>query len=97
MQKENVLKAELFRNTRSGQHYIVVKYPDGNEEHLYDMIVAHCAKELTNNELKEVYRQCSKQLEKTAPDDIPPSFHELMNELTDAMVSRKCYDKTITP
>jgi hypothetical protein len=60
------------------------------------MIVEHCAKALSNNELKEVYQECSKQLLKLGPDNTPENFNEIMKELSQALINRKCYVENLT-
>ena len=89
------IKAELHRYTHSGQFSIKVTYPNGDVHDLWDMIVEHCAKTHSNNELKEIYRQCSIQLSKMNPDDVPMSFRELMKELSQSLINRKCFIESV--
>lgn len=87
-----MIKAELKRLTRSGQFCIEVTFPNGDTDQLWDMIVEHCSKTLSNNELKSVYDQCNNQLQKMNPDDVPQMFHELMAELRQTIIHRKLFD-----
>lgn len=87
----NRVKGELFRNTRSGQTYIKVIFPNGDEDNLWDNIVEHCAKNLTDNELAKIFDDCNKQLLKTNPKDVPLTFKELMTELQQTIINRKVW------
>lgn len=67
---------------------IEVSLPDGQSLSLYDTIVEHCAKDLSNKELKAVYESCNAQIKAMDPDDVPFQFYELMDDLHTAVVNR---------
>ena len=87
------MKAKFVRSTRTGQFYIEVQYPSLDILHLWDGIIAHCAKTLSNNELRQVWIDCKEQLATINTDDVPLSFNEMLNELTQAILDRGLYLK----
>ena len=90
-----MVKGHLVRNLRTGQFYIEVTFTPKYKECLFQRIVEHCAKSLSTNELKAAYNDCNEQLLKMDPNDVPQNFHELMNELSQAMINRKAYDEPL--
>ena len=86
-----MVKGHLVRNLRTGQFYIEVTFTPKYKECLFHDIVEHCAKSLSVNELKTAYNDCNEQLLKMDPNDVPQNFHELMNELSQAIINRKAY------
>ena len=82
--------ATLERSLRTGQFYIKVVI-SGHELNLWDSIIEHCANSLSNSELRAVYQACSKQINSMGPDDIPPKFRKMMDDLTEAMINRKAF------
>lgn len=81
----------MVRNTRTGQFYIEVTYPNKGTNSLWHGIIEHCAKDLTTNELKTVYAECNKQLLATDPNDIPLKFKEMLTELQQTIINRHAY------
>lgn len=91
------ITAKLTRYTHSGQFSIKVTFPNGDVDDLWDGIVEHCAKALSDNELKTVYDHCNNQLAKMPVGDIPYNFKELMNELRQTVIKRKLFDAESIP
>jgi len=82
--------AVLERSLRTHQFYIKVVIA-GHELNLWDSIIEHCAENLSNSELRAVYRACSKQIASMKPDDIPFKFQSMMDDLTEALINRKAF------
>ena len=85
------MNAKFVRNTRSGQFYIEVEFPNNDKDQLFEGIVEHCAKSLSDNELKTVYAHCNKQLLAMNLTDAPLSFKEMMKELQQTIINRHVY------
>lgn len=77
----------LERSLKTHQFSITVTV-SGHELNLWNGIIEHCAKSLSNSELRAVYQACSKQIASMSSDDIPYTFNEMMNELTEAIINR---------
>lgn len=88
-----MIKAKLIREERTSQFYIEVTFNNGNKDKFWLLIVEHCAKMLSDNELKEVYKQCNKQISEMDSDDVPFNMKTLMKELESAVINRKCYNE----
>lgn len=90
--KEPKLQGRLVRTFDSlvggAEVEIEVIFSDGRKVTLYDSIVEHCAKDLTNNEVKKVWKDCKEQIKAIDPNDIPFTFYELMKDLYTAIVNR---------
>ena len=82
--------AILERRIRTGQFSIKVVI-SGHELDLWNNIIEHCAKNLSNSELRAVYQACSRQIQAMSPDDVPLKFHEMMDDLTEALINRKAF------
>jgi predicted ribosome-associated RNA-binding protein Tma20 len=83
------MEAKLVR--KSLLNHIEVTLPNKEVCELWEGIVEHCAKQLSTNELKTVYAQCSKQLSAINPDDVPLVFKKMMAELQQVIINRKAY------
>ena len=83
-------KAELKRSLKSGQFSIEVTI-DGHELNLWEGIVEHCAKALSNSELRFVYDSCNKQTQEMGIDNVPLTFKEMLNDLNQVIINRKAY------
>ena len=82
--------AVLERSLRTHQFSIKVVI-SGHELTLWNNIIEHCARNLSNSELRAVYQACSKQLASMSPDDIPIKFNEMMDDLTEALINRRAF------
>ena len=78
---------EMVRNLKADSFSINITN-DGHEDSLYDGIVEHCAKSLTDSELKIVHMRCIEQLLSMGINDIPYRFKEMMQDLNKAMIHR---------
>ena len=68
-----------------------IDYADKRESYslsLYDGIVEHCAKQLSNKEMVEVYKCLCIQLQKLGKENIPYIFNEMFEEFKIAMKNR---------
>ena len=83
-------KAELKRNLRSDQFSIEVTI-EGHELNLWEGIVEHGAKKLSNSELRIVYDSCNKQTQEMGVDNVPLTFKEMLGELNQTIINRKAY------
>jgi len=70
------------------QEWIEVDIPGVGKKHLWDTIIAHCAKDLSPNELKKVLADCEAQLRELGPDNTPLKFQEMFDDLKKAMLDR---------
>ena len=82
--------AVLERSLKTHQFSIKVVV-SGHELNLWGNIIEHCAKNLSNSELRAVYQACSKQITSMSPDDVPFKFQEMMDDLTETMINRKAF------
>lgn len=82
------ITGKLVHDTRSGQFFIAVTYPDGNCLNLWESIIAHCARALTDNELKQVWEDCNTQMDGVNQRDIPKIFTEILHDLTRVIMDR---------
>lgn len=68
-----------------------IDYADKRENYklsLYDGIVEHCAKQLSNRQMVEVYKCLCVQLQKLGKEDTPFIFNEMFEEFKIAMKNR---------
>jgi len=85
----NEVKAELVRS--DVQAYIEVYLPglrQGGRDLLFSGLIDHCAKSLSPNELRKVLVDCEAQLRKLGPENTPPIFQEMVNDLRATMTRR---------
>lgn len=82
------MKAKLVR--KPTLNHIEIKI--GKETYdLWEGIIGHCSKDLSDDELRMVYDQCNKQLEKMKSADVPLVFRRMMAELNQVIISRHCF------
>ena len=84
---QDEIKAEFV--IRDLQEYIKVIFPSEEEVNLWQGIIAHCAKRLSDNEMKQIYICCKNQLDSMRTSDIPPVYNEMMAELEGTLAERK--------
>lgn len=88
-----MVKALLKRYTKSKQFAIKVVYPNNDVNDMWIGLVEFCAKDFSDNELKQIWRDCNDQIACMNHKDIPFRFKELLNELSQIMINRKILTK----
>ena len=86
---EEKFKASFNVNRNTGQQSILIKYIDsGYEKNLWKNIVAHCLKDFSNNQLKDIYQQILVEYNSKNKEDITPNETELFNDLKKELCNR---------
>ena len=88
-----MVKASFVRYHNSSEFIEVegIDYADKREKYtlsLYDGIVEHCAKSLTDKEMVEIYKCLCIQLQQLGKENIPYIFNEMFEEFKIAMKNR---------
>jgi len=87
------MSAKMIRNTGTGQFSIEVTYPNNDKDDLWEGIIEHCCKSLSDNELKAVYADCNKQLKAMKKGDVPFNFKVMLDDLRQTIIKRKAYNE----
>jgi hypothetical protein len=85
------MSAKMVRDTGTGQFSIEVTYPNNDKNDLWEGIIEHCCKSLSDNELKAVYADCNKQLKSMKKGDVPFNFRVMLDDLRQTIIKRKAY------
>lgn len=85
------MNAKMVRSEHTGQFYIEVTYPSNFKENLWEGIIDHCAKALSDSELQAVYADCNKQLKEMKPQDVPYLFKQMKRDLRQTIINRQAY------
>jgi transcriptional regulator NrdR family protein len=84
------LRAIMNRNSHSDANVVVTLPGDQCEKiTIYQGIVEHCCKDLSNNELREVVRQIRNQIVAMSEDDIPVTWIEALTEFEETLKVRE--------
>lgn len=87
MKTTEKLKAKLTVGN-GGSAHIEVKMEFG-EVNIWDGIVSHCCRKLSNNQIKSVYHQISEQVNGINKEDIPPVFSMILHDFYDEIERRE--------
>ena len=83
------MKAYLTVLRKSQQQCISIDGLYEDTLHLWQGIIPHCAKNLSNKQVVDVHKQLSTQLHKMGKDDTPLVYMEMFEEFKKGMEERK--------
>ena len=82
------MKAYLTVLPHSQQECINIEGLHKDTYHLWDSIIGHCAKHLSNRQMVDVYKQLCIQLQKIGKNNTPYCYLEMFEEFKKAMKER---------